>query len=97
VIELGREEMDARLEKFARVYQSTLAGLGGNVKYADLRYPNGFAVRRPMLAKATPAKAESIPPKPETVKPGVVKPSAVKPGVNKQALNETVMSKMAPA
>jgi len=97
VIELGREEMDARLEKFARVYQSTLAGLVGNVKYADLRYPNGFAVRRPMLAKATPAKVESIPAKPETVKPGVVKPNAIKPGVNKQALNETVMSTMAPA
>jgi len=71
VIELGREEMDARLEKFARVYQTTLAGLGGNVKYADLRYPNGFAVRRPLVAKVVPPKPESIPAKAEAVKPGV--------------------------
>ena len=47
VIELGRERMEERLEKFASVYQNTLANLGVNVMYADLRYPNGFAVRRP--------------------------------------------------
>lgn len=49
VIELGREQMDVRLTKFVSVYQSTLANLGINVRYADLRYPNGFAVRRPQL------------------------------------------------
>ena len=48
VIELGRERMEERLEKFASVYQNTLANLGVNVMYADLRYPNGFAVRRPV-------------------------------------------------
>ncbi len=47
VIELGREQMDIRLTKFVSVYQSTLKQLGVNVRYADLRYPNGFAVRRP--------------------------------------------------
>jgi len=97
VIELGREEMDARLEKFSRVYQTTLAGLGGNVKYADLRYPNGFAVRRPVLAKVTPAKPESIPTKPATVKPGAILPGEVKRGVNKQALDTKVISNTAPA
>ncbi len=51
-IELGREQMESRLQKFAGVYPMTLAGLGVNVSYADLRYPNGFAVRKPApLAK----------------------------------------------
>ena len=48
VIALGREEMQARLAKFTRAYQSTLSQLNVNVAYADLRYPNGFAVRRPV-------------------------------------------------
>jgi len=63
VIELGREQMEVRLEKFASVYQTTLSGLGINVKYADLRYPNGFAVRRPNLAtpsSAAPDKASAV-------------------------------------
>jgi cell division protein FtsQ len=47
VVELGREQMTARLQKFAGVYQHTLSGLGVNFAYADLRYPNGFAVRKP--------------------------------------------------
>ena len=48
VIALGREEMQTRLAKFTRAYQSTLSQLNVNVVYADLRYPNGFAVRRPV-------------------------------------------------
>lgn len=48
VIELGREDTEARLVKFASVYQHTLSKLGVNLAYADLRYPNGFAVRRPV-------------------------------------------------
>jgi cell division protein FtsQ len=55
VIELGREQMAARLEKFASVYQTTLSGSGANVRYADLRYPNGFAVHRPSSATPGPA------------------------------------------
>jgi cell division protein FtsQ len=47
VVELGRVEMQPRLEKFASVYSSTLAGLNKKIAYADLRYPNGFAVRKP--------------------------------------------------
>ena len=46
-IALGRTEMDARLNKFTGAYQSTLSRLGLKVAYADLRYPNGFAVRKP--------------------------------------------------
>ncbi len=51
VIELGRVEMNARLEKFAAVYNSTIAGLNKKITYADLRYPNGFAVRKPIEVK----------------------------------------------
>jgi cell division protein FtsQ len=47
VIELGRTDMQPRLEKFANVYNSTIAGLNKKITYADLRYPNGFAVRKP--------------------------------------------------
>lgn len=47
VVELGRVDMQARLEKFANVYGTTIAGLNKKISYADLRYPNGFAVRKP--------------------------------------------------
>jgi cell division protein FtsQ len=47
VIELGRVEMAPRLQKFVSVYSNTLAGLNKKITYADLRYPNGFAVRKP--------------------------------------------------
>ncbi len=47
VIEVGRDQMEMRLKKFASAYAKTLSNLGVAVAYADLRYPNGFAVRRP--------------------------------------------------
>ena len=51
VIELGRTEMQQRLAKFANVYVNTLQALNKQLNkkmtYADLRYPNGFAVRNP--------------------------------------------------
>jgi cell division protein FtsQ len=49
VIELGREQVESRLQKFVEAYDRTLGPLGGQVRYADLRYPNGFAVRRPQM------------------------------------------------
>lgn len=61
VIEVGREQVEARLSKFASVYKNTLASLGGNIRYADLRYPNGFAVRKPAVAGAArPASAGAV-------------------------------------
>ncbi len=57
VIELGRTDMQARLNKFANVYNSTLAGLNKRITYADLRYPNGFAVRRPTESLKAPETA----------------------------------------
>lgn len=57
LIALGREDMNARLNKFARAYQLTLSQLNVQVAYADLRYPNGFAVRKPANLKVNvPAK-----------------------------------------
>lgn len=47
VIELGRVDMQVRLAKFAKVYASKLYTLSRPMTYADLRYPNGFVVRRP--------------------------------------------------
>ena len=57
VIELGRDQMEARLQKFVGVYPKTLGTLNVRVSYADLRYPNGFAVRKP--AHVAPAPAPS--------------------------------------
>jgi cell division protein FtsQ len=95
VVELGRIEMQPRLEKFVSVYSRTIASLNMKVTYADLRYPNGFAVRKPVLVKAeVQAKAiedkstdtTTIKPnvsKPSTSKPSTSKPSSLKPGKTK--------------
>ncbi len=81
VVELGRIEMQPRLEKFVSVYSRTIASLNMKVTYADLRYPNGFAVRKPMLVKAE-VQARAIEDKSTdttTIKPNVSKPSTSKP------------------
>ena len=44
-LELGRDQPGARLDKFVRVYEATIARMPQPVAYVDLRYPNGFAVR----------------------------------------------------
>lgn len=49
-VELGREQVEARLARFVGVYGKTLGKLAVPVGYVDLRYPNGFAVRRPGAA-----------------------------------------------
>jgi cell division protein FtsQ len=63
-IALGRVDMDVRLDKFARAYKSTLSQLNVKVVYADLRYPNGFAVRKPVGLKPaipiSPAKPTKV-------------------------------------
>jgi cell division protein FtsQ len=46
-VELGREQVEPRLAKFVGVYDRTLAVAQHSVRYVDLRYPNGFAVRMP--------------------------------------------------
>lgn len=47
LIALGRVDMQNRLNKFTKSYKNTLAGLNVAISYVDLRYPNGFAVRKP--------------------------------------------------
>jgi cell division protein FtsQ len=47
VISLGRLDMTERLNKFTTVYETVLSHLNAEIKYVDLRYPNGFAVRKP--------------------------------------------------
>ena len=52
-IALGRENMQQRLQRFLLAYDRTAASVGGKLTYVDLRYPNGFAVRRAGLAPVT--------------------------------------------
>ena len=49
VLELGREHIESRLERFIAVYDRTIFPLQRKLNYVDLRYPNGFAVRIPEL------------------------------------------------
>ena len=44
-LDLGRDQPGARLDKFVRVYDATIARMPQPVANVDLRYPNGFAVR----------------------------------------------------
>ncbi len=44
LLELGRDDMQQRLERFVEVYPYSLAAIQNRVKYVDLRYRNGFAV-----------------------------------------------------
>lgn len=41
---LGRETPEPKVERLARLYPATLAGMPGKAKRIDLRYANGFAV-----------------------------------------------------
>ncbi len=47
VLELGREEMQARLARFVQVYPYSLAANVQAVRRVDLRYRNGFSVYMP--------------------------------------------------
>ncbi|MEK7231864.1 MAG: FtsQ-type POTRA domain-containing protein [Pseudomonadota bacterium] len=48
-LRLGRERIEARLDRYIAVHDRTLSRLQRNLDYVDLRYPNGFAVRIPEL------------------------------------------------
>lgn len=47
LIVLGRVDMKQRLASFAKAYDKVLQHMNTDIKYADLRYPNGFAIRKP--------------------------------------------------
>jgi cell division protein FtsQ len=51
-LELGRANQENRLARFVHYYPQATALLGRRMSHADLRYPNGFAVRVPELARA---------------------------------------------
>jgi cell division protein FtsQ len=53
---LGHEDIVPRARRFAAAWPQ-LGARGVDTKYADLRYPNGFALRQAALAAAvTPGK-----------------------------------------
>lgn len=44
VLILGREQIDARLDRFIAVWPIAIAGKRETIRRVDLRYPNGFAI-----------------------------------------------------
>lgn len=44
VVRLGRQDLQGRLDRFIRVASPLVATRGGEVRYVDLRYSNGFSV-----------------------------------------------------
>jgi cell division protein FtsQ len=50
VLELGRSQMEQRLQRFVSAYGRTFAQLPNRPYRIDLRYSNGFAVRMPSAA-----------------------------------------------
>ncbi len=59
VLELGREDIKERLERYVLVYEHSIARLSQDspLEYVDLRYPNGFAVRLTEQKQQTPKKS----------------------------------------
>ena len=43
-VRLGREEIDARLERLVAAWPAIMAGQSERIRRVDLRYPNGFAI-----------------------------------------------------
>lgn len=56
VLELGRDQMEARLARYVLAYDRSLAQLNQQLAYVDLRYSNGFAVRMPETSQQEPRK-----------------------------------------
>jgi cell division protein FtsQ len=54
-LELGREDIEARLARYLQVHDRTVGALKRRIEYVDLRYANGFAVRITEL-KGEPAE-----------------------------------------
>ena len=48
-LELGREDVEARLTRYIGAHERTVGALNRRIEYVDLRYANGFAVRIPEL------------------------------------------------
>lgn len=68
-IALGRENMRERLERFIQAYDATLTSVGGSMSYVDLRYPNGFAVRKLGLLASTKPVSNPYAAEPKAIAP----------------------------
>lgn len=55
-VELGRERIEERLARFVAGYPLAMAAVGGVVR-ADMRYPNGFAVKQAPRVDSIKGKA----------------------------------------
>lgn len=62
-IELGREDVEARLARYIDVHERTVGALKRRIDYVDLRYAHGFAVRIPELKgeQGRPERAKAGP------------------------------------
>ncbi|MGZ8156909.1 MAG: cell division protein FtsQ/DivIB [Burkholderiales bacterium] len=62
-IQLGRDDIEARLARYIEAYDRTIATLNRRIDYVDLRYSNGFAVRIPELGSghAAPQRGKTKP------------------------------------
>lgn len=60
-LEVGREQVPARVARFLAAYPNAIAPLGRNAEYVDLRYPNGFAVRVRDIDKVKPDATRPAP------------------------------------
>lgn len=60
-LEVGREQVAARVARFLAAYPQTIAPMGHHADYVDLRYANGFAVRVRELNKAKPHATRPAP------------------------------------
>jgi cell division protein FtsQ len=86
-IALGREDTVGRLDKFASAYKLTLSQLNVDLKYVDLRYPNGFAVRKPeqlAIKASTETMSEKQNNNKQLKQPTLTKPETKKPAANKE-------------
>jgi cell division protein FtsQ len=54
VLELGRSQMEERLQRFVTAYSRTLSQMPNRPYRVDLRYANGFAVRATGLPLRSP-------------------------------------------
>jgi len=78
VVELGREQndedraaMDQRVRRFVAAWPEVTKQWGRQIEYADLRYPNGFAIRAANIRFLTDAQAAAA----AKAKASPVKPS----------------------
>jgi len=75
------------------VYSKTYAGLKGDLKYVDLRYPSGFAVRSPMALAAFKPAAVALEPKEQSQHNGKSEPkkeAGKKTPVKKEQSNKEI-------